>query len=81
MYFDIDALYWKGLRRIKAVSKQDYDLLLGSKSNADSDDDDFMPLPYFGKGKSRKRARSPVKFENNARIKRLDVKLAYLETN
>lgn len=79
-YFDIDALYWKGSRKIKAVLKEDYDLLHGSTSNADSDDDDFMPLPCFGKGKSRKRAaRSPVKSEHNARIKRLDVKLAHLE--
>ena len=73
--FALDAAFWKGSRRIKAVTKQDYSLLLGSNSN-DNDDDFVLPPVFAGKGKSaQKRACSP----NDVRLDRIESRQVELE--
>ena len=43
--------YWKGSRRVKAVTKQDYGLLHGGECD-DKDDDEQLPPAFISGGKS-----------------------------
>uniref|UniRef100_A0A1X7TUX2 RING-type domain-containing protein n=1 Tax=Amphimedon queenslandica TaxID=400682 RepID=A0A1X7TUX2_AMPQE len=52
--------YWKTLKKIKAVTEEDYHLYRGDIPDYDDDDDDFEALPSFKKKKICIRSLSPI---------------------